>query len=277
MTRQHGVVDSAAGLSPFGHLGWGYRTRAEFLARAAEYITDGLAAHEWVEYVGAGSREQLRAELASMLGDTSGVIVTPAAEFYCLTDCEAVVDVQAVIEARGSTVENAMALGYSGVRVITDATAVTSRPEQREAFARLEFLFDQQMEGQPISVLCAYDISRLADAAGGLMCLHPLVGGAPPAFRLYAQYGATFALDGEIDAATAGTFTTTLERICPVVDADEVVIDAGRLGFIAHRELCTLDDQARRQGRHIALRGSSPVLARLATLLDLTNIRVEPA
>ena len=42
MSRHHGVVDSAGGLDPFGHLGWGYRSRPEFLARAAEYIADGL-------------------------------------------------------------------------------------------------------------------------------------------------------------------------------------------------------------------------------------------
>ena len=68
MSRRHGVVDSAGGLIPFGHLGWGYRDRSEFLTRAAEYITDGLIQNQWVEFVGDGSPDQLRAELDSIAG-----------------------------------------------------------------------------------------------------------------------------------------------------------------------------------------------------------------
>lgn len=277
MTRQHGVVDSAGGIIPFGHLGWGYHDRVEFLARAAEYIADGLAQNQWVEYVGAGSREELRAQLDTIPLDTARVTVTPAEEFYGLADCAGVVDPLATIASRGQTLENALALGYSGVRVITDATAVTATPEQRDAFARLEFLFDQEMAGQRISALCAYDTTRLGDDACGLICLHPLVGGASPSFRLYAQPDAAFALGGEIDAATFTTFTTALQRICPVVDGEEVIIDAKRLGFITHRELCALDDQARQQSRGIVFRDASPLLVRLAELVTLTNIRVDPA
>lgn len=277
MMRQHGLVDTAAGVVPFGHLGWGYRNRAEYLSCAAEFIADGLALNQWVEYVGAGTRAQLRAELEVIPGDTSDVIVTPAAEFYGISDRGDVVDPGAVLESRGETIDRATVLGYSGVRVITDATAVTGSPEQRDAFARLEFLFDQEMAGAPISALCAYNTSRPAGNASELLCLHPLVGGVSPAFRLYAEPGVTFTIDGEIDAATAGIFTTALQRICPLVDTHEVVIDAESLDFITHRELRALDEQAREHGRAIVMRGSSPLLKRLAELVDLTNIRVELA
>ncbi|KZS78855.1 hypothetical protein B4U45_13795 [Mycobacterium persicum] len=66
MIRQHGVVASAAGLVPFGHLGWGYSEQAQFRARAAEYIVDGRLQNQWVEYVGARSRDELRSEFAAM-------------------------------------------------------------------------------------------------------------------------------------------------------------------------------------------------------------------
>ena len=279
MSRRHGVVDSAGGLIPFGHLGWGYRDRSEFLTRAAEYIADGLIQNQWVEYVGVGSRDQLRAELDSIAGlaDTSDIKVTPAPEFYNVADGGDVVDPGAAVAARVAAVENAIALGYSGFRAVVDVTAMAARPEQRDAFAQFEFLIDQAMATLPVSALCAYDIGRLADEAAGLLCLHPLVGPSAPTFRIYTESDADFALDGEIDAASATTFSTALQRIWPVAGSGELVIDARGLGFISHRELAGLDRLARRDDRAVLLRGCAPVLTRLAELLGLTNIRMEPA
>src|SRR5215469_1920790 len=87
MMRRHAVVDSAAGLTPFGHLAWGYRGRAEFLSRAAEYIADGLRLHQYVAYAGQGTREALRSELAEMPGigeylDSGSIEATPAEDQY---------------------------------------------------------------------------------------------------------------------------------------------------------------------------------------------------
>jgi hypothetical protein len=64
--REHGNLGSAAGSVPFGHLGWGYRDRAEFLRHAAAYIADGLRRNQRVAYVGEASGEALRAELTAM-------------------------------------------------------------------------------------------------------------------------------------------------------------------------------------------------------------------
>lgn len=58
--RTAGVVDSARGLLPHGHLCWAYQDRAEFQVRALEYMTDGIALGQWIEYVGSGSGEALR-------------------------------------------------------------------------------------------------------------------------------------------------------------------------------------------------------------------------
>ena len=55
MTRQHGVLGTAADLVPFARVGWGYRDHAEFGVRAAEYIADGRQRHQCVEYVGRGT------------------------------------------------------------------------------------------------------------------------------------------------------------------------------------------------------------------------------
>ena len=293
MTQRHGVVDTATGLVPFGHLGWAYHDRADFLRHAAGYLADGLAHNQRLRYVGAGTREQLRAELDRMPGDTSTVTVTPAEEFYGVAALSDVVDPDTALGLCASDVEDALAAGYSGVRIVGDPTELNARPEQRDSFARLEFLIDQRMADAPITALCAYDTSRLAEGAGEMVCLHPLMGPDSPTFHLYAESAADFALGGEIDSASAETFSSALERIWPLiggadvgsgvggadvgsVGGDDVVIDIDAVEFIGHRQLLTLDRYARRDARQIVMRGSSPVVTRLVKLLDLTSVRLEP-
>src|SRR5262245_49512976 len=97
MMRRHGVLESAAGLTPFGHLAWGYRDRAEFLSRAAEYIADGLRLNQFIAYAGEGTREALRSELAKMPGigeylDSGGIEVTPAEDHYAYLPGTDVID-----------------------------------------------------------------------------------------------------------------------------------------------------------------------------------------
>lgn len=275
-SRQHGVVDTARGLIPFGHLGWGYRDRSEFLARAAEYIADGLAQQQWVEYVGTGDRDRLRAELAGLpgLADVEDVKVTPALEFYGVRAGTDVVDPEAAVALRSSAVHRALREGYTGFRAVVDATSVCERPEQRDAFARFEFLIDQKMAVLPVSALCAYDTSRLGPDAAGLICLHPLVGAAAPSFQLYAEAGADFALTGESDSACAEDFTGILRRIWPLTEGEQVIVDARDLDYIGHQQLVDLDLQARADGRRFVLRKPQPIVKRLAELLDLSNVVV---
>lgn len=276
MTRQHGVVTSAAGLIPFGHLGWGYHDRGEFLHRAAEYIADGLANQQWVEYVGAGTREELRAELASVPGvaDVNDVRITPAPEFYGVPSGSDIVDPEVAVSTRSAAVQRAIDEGYSGFRAIVDCTSVSQTAQQREAFARFEFLIDQKMAVLPVSALCAYDLGRLPENVSALVCLHPYVNRKAPAFRLYAEPGADFALDGEIDSANEAVLLTALDHIWPLAGAEEIVVDVGGLDFISHRQLLKIDEYARQGDAVMLLRNPQPILSRVAELIDLTNIRL---
>ncbi|MGH3971195.1 MAG: MEDS domain-containing protein [Mycobacterium sp.] len=279
--RTQGVVASTAGLSPFGHLGWGYRGRAEFLARAAEYIADGLDQHQWVEYVGEGSREQLHAELAAMPGitdrsDAGDIKVTPALEFYAAPADSEVVDPDVAVATRVAAVEKAITDGYTGFRAVCDATAVTRTPAQRDAFACFEFLIDQQMAVLPASALCAYDLDQLGEHAAGLICLHPFVGHGAPSFRLYAQPGTGFALSGDLNAGTNELFTVTLQRTWPLTTLDEpLVIDAEELEFITHHQLLALDHRARSDGRQVVLRTRQRLAALRVAFLE-AHARARP-
>jgi anti-anti-sigma regulatory factor len=279
MTRRQAEVTSAAGLDPFGHVAWGYRDRSEFLARAAEYIADGLARNQRVLYACDASAATLRNELDEMgFADavrTGQIAVTPVKEHYRFVPGTDVVDAEATVADGVAAMKYVVAAGCSGCRAVVDGAVLVRTPEQRAAFARLEYLVDQQMAVLPFSALCAYNLELLGDPAKELICLHPLVSRGATGFRIYAEPGIDFALAGEIDAADGDAFAIALQRIWPLAAGDEVVIDARALDFVAHPQLFALDQLAGADGRQVVLRTSRRLVARLAELLELSNVRVE--
>jgi anti-anti-sigma factor len=284
MTRQHGLLGTAANLVPFAHVGWGYRDHAEFCGRAAEYIADGRQRHQWVEYVGRGTPAALRAELATPpnmreTSESAEVAIRPLKDFYAVRPGTEVVDPEASLAKLVAATEEALAAGYTGSRAVVDVTALVRTPEQREAFARYEWGLDQKLTGLPAGALCAYDASQLGDAAAELICLHPFVSRGAVPFRLYAESEPEFdlALTGEIDAASSELFATTLRRAWPRAGGKKLVINAGGLEFISHAPLRMLDQYAREVDSEVVLSTNQRVAARLAALLDLTRVHVQEA
>jgi len=281
MTRRHGEVTSAAGLNPLAHVAWGYRDRSEFLTRAAEYIADGLARNQRVLYACDASAAALRNELDEMgFGDAvraGQIAVTPVAEHYRFVPGTDVVDADATIADGVAAMNYVVGAGCSGCRAVVDGAVLVRTPEQRAAFTRLEYLVDEKMAVLPFAALCAYNLTLLGDAAKELICLHPFVNAGAVGFRIYAEQGIDFALAGELDAAGHEAFTTALQRIWPLAAGDEIVIDARALDFVTHPQLCALDRLAAADGRHVVLRTDRRMVARLAELLELTNVWVEAA
>jgi anti-anti-sigma regulatory factor len=279
--RAHGYLGSAAGLVPFGHLGWGYRDRAEFLRHAAAYIADGLRHSQRIAYVGEASGESLRAELTAMSQidqrlDWGDVEITPATEYYHFRPGD-VIDAEPVVARCVAAAERAIDDGYRGLRTVVDVTPLARTPEQRDALARLEYLVDHEMAARPYALLCGYDTAELSTAAAELVCLHPFVGKGSVPFRIYANPDADvhFALAGEIDAASNDLFTTTLQRIWPLMTDHTLRIDASNLEFIGHQQLRMLEESAREQDRKVVLCTNQRTAVRLVDLLDLSNVRVE--
>jgi anti-anti-sigma regulatory factor len=279
--RAHGYLGSAAGSAPFGHLGWGYRDRAEFLRHAAAYIADGLRHNQRIAYVGEASGKALRAELTVMSRiderlDWADVEITPATEYYHFRPGD-VIDAEPVVARCVAAAERAIDDGYRGLRTVVDVTPLARTPEQRDALARLEYLVDHEMAARPYAALCGYDAGQLSAAAGELVCLHPFVGKGSVPFQIFADPDTDvhFALTGEIDAASNHLFTTTLQRIWPLMTDHTLRIDASNLEFIGHQQLCMLEESAREQNRKVVLCTDQRIAVRLVDLLHLSNVRVE--
>lgn len=279
--RMVGVADSACAVGSRGHLCWAYQDRAEFLARALECISDGIAAGQRVEYVGSGDAEALRAELAGLAGIDDvlagdGVGVSPVGDFYRFRGHSEVINPGVAVAACTAAAQDALAAGYSGLRVVVDATALVRTPQQREAFACFEHLIDRQMIVAPISGLCGYDSSELGGAAvAELACLHPLASAGCAAFQLCAEQGVDFALAGHIDRSCAELFATTMRRVVPLSSGPELVVDGRAVEFIDHQRLLVLIEATQRAGATVALRDAPATAVLIAEILKLGGLRVQ--
>lgn len=280
--RPHAAVESAAGLTPFGHMGWGFHHRSEFLARAAEYIADGLRQNQLVAYVGEANEQTLRSELEAMPAlaglDVSAVNAISAADYYVFRPGTDVLDAEAALGRYIATAQDALHRGYTGFRGIVDVTPVARTAVQRESLAELEFLVDQQMAVLPFSAFCAYNLDELGSAAGELLCLHPFISAGSVSFQLFAdpEPEVDFALTGELDAFTLDIFSTTLRRIWPLTAGTTLHIDARELTFIDHRSLITLGQVARRHSSTVVLHTDQRFIGRILDLLDVPAVSVRP-
>jgi hypothetical protein len=279
--RPHATVESAAGLAPFGHMGWGFHHRSEFLARAAEYIADGIRQNQLVAYVGEADEHTLRSELDAMPAlaglDVTTVNVISAADYYVYQPGTDVLDAEAALGRYIATAQDAVHRGYTGFRAVVDVTAVARTATQRESLAELEFLVDQQMAVLPFSALCAYNVTQLGTAAKELLCLHPYISAGSVSFQLFAdpEPEVDFALTGELDAFTQDVFTTTLGRIWPLTAGTTLHVDARELTFVDHRSLITLSQVARRHSSTVVLHTDHQFIGRILDLLDVPAVRVQ--
>ncbi|AFM17042.1 hypothetical protein Mycch_2267 [Mycolicibacterium chubuense NBB4] len=281
--RSHGIVESAAGLLPFGHMGWGYRNRDEFLCRAAEYLVDGLDHGQRVAFVGAGTVDGLRAELAAFprLRDHAGfdsIVVLAADEYYPFHAGTDIIDSEVAIARYLEATDTAIRDGHSGFRAAVDVTAVARTPQQRDELTVLEYLVDQLMAVRPFSALCAYDVGELGPDAIEVLCLHPYLSPQAAGFQIFADGDprTDCVLSGELDQSAAQVYSTTLRRILPLMPPGAVQIDARGLQFIAHRQLLQLNDIACEHGRRIVLTTSQHVPRRLIELLQPSHITAAP-
>lgn len=263
----------------YGHIGWQYRDRGEFLCRAAEYLAVGLDLGQRVSYVGDGDPAALQAGLATAgLGaDVDRVDVKTIPEHFLFR--AGVVDAAGMAERYASAAIAAIAGGYSGLRIVLDVTPVVRTPAQREAQAALEFLGDRRISTLPVAALCGYDVAELGDPAAELLCLHPATGPTSVPFQLYTQPARrnAIALAGNLDAASEALFATTLQRILPLLSHDTLDIDARELEFVGHRQLRLLDRCCAAHHRVAVLRSDQPTVDRLVDLLGFDHVRVDNA
>ena len=261
MTRAYAGWVSSDPRPRSGHVCLAFDSRAELESHARDFLREGAAAGEMTWFVAVEA--PTLALPFEPLGDAypDGTVIDPAAQ----------------VAAYAAATERALAAGYSGLRVVADATPLVRMPVQLDAFVRYEYRIDRYMHDHPFRAVCAYDRVALGDhVIAQLACMHDTANVAVP-FRLRAgpadEGGAV--LDGELDPVTAELFTTALDRADLTPVGDEVVLRATGLRFADHGSLLRLQEYADRHATTVVLRGAGRGTARLAGLLDLPRLRVE--
>src|SRR5215469_16025122 len=126
--RREGVVDSAAGLGLSDHLCWAYRSRADWADRAVEFSADGIVAGQHVEFVGDPSTAGLRSELAEIVSslpasrapDAGIAAISDLTDNYEVTS-DGIIDPDASIANRRAKINEALAAGYTGLRLVVES------------------------------------------------------------------------------------------------------------------------------------------------------------
>lgn len=264
------------------HVCWSYNDQATFDSRAWNFLAEGLTAGARVWYVTAGRPESIIERLSGFRGfqnvyrqgaiNIVSVMSTYSDNF--------VVDPAAQVAAYSAATEAALAAGYTGLRVVAEATPLVRTPAQLEAFTRYEHLIDQYMLARPMSAMCGYDRREVSDQTiAELACMHPETNADEVLFRLYAcdPDDGCATLAGELDPSNHELFATALERADLRPVDGELVVRAPHLRFIDHRSLRHLQEYALRRSATAVLRTSGAAAARLVELLDLPGVRVEAA
>ncbi|GAB3572167.1 hypothetical protein GCM10027445_28880 [Amycolatopsis endophytica] len=277
--RAAGPVDRPLGLGPQGHVCWAFDEHTEFRARAREFLAEGLSRGHQVWYVAAGDTATLAGHLRGMEG-VDEALRTGAARLVSADGAYpvgTVVDPETQARGYAEATENALASGYTGLRVAADCTPLVVTPEQLAAFARYEHVMDQYMALRPFSAMCAYDRRRVGnDVVAQVACMHPAGNtSVDPGFRLFGSARYAAGLAGELDLATGARLAAALERADPRPVGGHLMVDASGLRFLDHKSLVRLDTFARAREATLVLRTSWPGATRLAGLLDLPSVRVE--
>ncbi|MEU4805636.1 MEDS domain-containing protein [Actinosynnema sp. NPDC023587] len=278
--RKSGVVADARGLGVHDHVCWQYDDPADFRLRAREFLLDGLALGQRSVYLASGEVPALvedlhgSPDLARALDDGSAEV----ASLDAVHPHGAVVDPAAQVRHYAQATGEALAAGFTGLRVAADCTSLVLTDDQLDAFARYEHLIDRYMATRPFSALCAYDSGRLdGRRIAHLACLHPNTNAELAGFRLHASGPEGTALGGEVDALTDELFTSALVHADLRPHEGRLVLDADELTFLDHNGLLRLAEHADDRDATLVLRTSWPGVARLAGALDLPNVHVERA
>jgi anti-anti-sigma regulatory factor len=274
--RQSGAVADVRHLGPHDHVCWGFDDFAEFRAAALTFLEAGLGGGQRVWYMGE-SEDGVRDALT---GARPGAVwIVPLAAY---DPNNPGMNPTGQIEAYATATTDALAAGFTGLRVAADVTTFVRCPSGIDAFARYEHRVDRLMATRPFSAMCAYNRKALGpDVITQLSVMHPMTNPmttetAP--FRLYASHrpGCAAAIGGELDRSSVDLLELALARAELRPTDGELVLDATELTFIDHRSLNTLADHARSLDATLVLRTDQSIPRRLTKALDWDNVTIEP-
>lgn len=256
-------MEAPGGSGLSDHACWAFSSDSERVAALAGWLGDGLCSGQRALYVADRSDEELLADVGTVPGfasalDRGALVVMPASAAY---DLGGSIDPVAQLARYAAALDEAIADGYSGLRVAADLTPLVADRARRGAHLRWEQFADRYITDHPLAPLCLYDGRRISDLEA-IVCAHPLHGPNAVPFALYATTPTSAAFEGEADAMSS----TVLVELLAGLPATDRVVDLSRLSFIDGRAAGLLHAElvARRAaGQELAVTGVSPIVRRI--------------
>jgi hypothetical protein len=173
------------------------------------------------------------------------------------------------LETFEGVLEEALAAGYSGIRVVADNTPLVADTGEEGylSWLRWEQLTDQFQATSQVTGICYFDGEALDDERlTDLAALHPFraADAVQPAFTFFSDDGAV-AVTGALDLWSAERFKRTLAT---TPGDQSLVVDLSRAEFVDHRALLALNDVAS-AARPVRIRGATRVVCEFPSLLAL--------
>lgn len=211
--RRRGMRFECLRMRPHDHIGWVFSGQAGFEQLAGPFLAEGAARGELLMYV----TELPRPATAARLRDrySSRVIrICRTADVYGESG---VIDPVAQLQVFAGVLAEALAGGFSGLRVAADNTPLVADEERLAAWIRWEHLADRFMADNPATGLCAFDGQRIdVNRLRHLATLHPLYSAEDPEpqFRMYSDDGA-LCLEGDLDSFAIAELPGALASLPP--------------------------------------------------------------
>jgi ABC-type transporter Mla MlaB component len=246
--RQHGRLGTARGLGLGDHACWIYDDDEGRRGTVADFLVDGLRLRQRLLYVGGDSVERLHADLEALDG-VGSLIEDGALQVVPLRGVGPAgggIDAERRLEAYAAATDQAVAEGYTGLRVAVAAGGLVTGSDAWDAHTRWEGLVDRAILSRPMTALCLYDRREVPDRVlADIASVHPIShapAGMVP-FRVFSRPDA-LALEGEVDYFSADALGRLL-AMTPRGDG-EVVLDLSGLGFVDHHGVMALVEHARK-------------------------------
>lgn len=198
-------------MRPGDHLGWAFAGAREFAALATSCLLEGAALGERLMYVAEHPDPSAVAALAG-IASKDDLKVASIGDVY---GTSGIVDAETQVDCFAAELDAALAVGYSGLRVVCDVTPLVTGEAAMAAWRRYELLADQFTAVHQVTALCAYDGQRLGQARlAELAALHPLssASGPVPPFRLFFQ-GRMLRLAGPVTTVSLARLRRALAEL----------------------------------------------------------------
>jgi ABC-type transporter Mla MlaB component len=269
--RVRGRIEHPSGLGRQDHACWVFETDEDLSNAAVSYLREGLEDGQRLLYVGGKTAEGLRSDI-SRLGDLDALAADGILQVATLTDLYDLsrpIDPAAQLAAYAAATEQALADGFTGLRVAAEVTQLVSDPAKHESHKRWESYADWYMTSNPLNALCLFDRRTLDDdLLADLACVHP-ASRTPDHFAPFtiAPEGDSLYLLGEVDRHSADALERVLGLVVEAAPGDAPTLDLERLSFIDHYGALALGKFT--EGRRLTLANPPYLVRRLSDLLEL--------